>query len=233
MPYSADRLITESFYLSGVISREFEQISGQQMADGLKLLNSLIAFKSSDLSSIPYFKLITIPGVIGQEVYFVENLLSIESMTFNIGTIRYSMMEESRTTYFGLSRVDDITALPYSYHLERTLDGSNVYIYFTPAGAYPLNIMGKFALLTVTQFQDLSLTLDRYYIEYLRYALAQYICDFYHISLPPGEARKLEEYELKIRDLSPVDLSMEKLSTLQLDTSINYGDVNIGKGWRP
>jgi len=26
---------------------------------------------------------------------------------------------------------------------------------------------------------------------------------------------------------------MEKLSTLQQDTSINYGDVNIGKGWRP
>jgi hypothetical protein len=233
MAYLADLLITESFYLSGIVSREFEQVTGQQMSDGLKLLNSLIAFKSSDLSSIPYFDLVTIPGVIGQERYFVPNLLAVESLTFNIGPIRYSMLEEDRTVYFGTPRVDNIQALPYSYHLERTLDGSYLYIYFTPAGAYPLNIMGKFGLLAVTQFQDLALTLDLYYIEYLRYALAQYICDFYKVSLAPSVLRKLEEYELKIRDLSPVDLVMEKLSTLQQDTSINYGDVNIGKGWRP
>lgn len=233
MAYTALQLITRAYYLSGIVSRGLQTPTGDQIFDGLYLLNSLLAIKTANNRLIPYYKLLTFSGIQGVEVYYIPTLINIESVTFNIGPIRYSMLEVDRVTYFGSPRIDNLNALPYQYYLERTLGGANLYIYFLPAGNYPLNVYGKFSLTAVSLNQDLSLTLDAYYIEYLRYALSEYMCADYNITLQPQVQQKLNEYEQLITDISPIDLTIQKLSTLQQDNSINYGDVNIGKGWRP
>lgn len=234
MAYTVQQLITKAWYLSGIVSRRLQTVTADQLQEGFDLLNALLAIKSANNRLIPYYNLIQIPGVVGQEVYFVPNLISVETLTFNIGTIRYSMLEQDRTVYFGQPRVDGLQALPYSYHLERTLNGSNIYIYFTSAGAFPLNIMGKFGLAQVTgYFQDLSLTMDLYYIEYLRYALAEYMSADYNMILQPQVEKKLSEYEQMITDISPIDLTIQKLSTLQKNITINYAIANFSDGWLP
>ena len=103
------------------------------------------------------------------------------------------MNELTRKEYFGTPRVDGLQALPFSYRYERTLGGCNLYMYFVPNQAYLINIWGKFGLSEVTLDQDLSLTYDLFYIEYLRFALAQYICCEYGQTFPDTCEMKLKQ----------------------------------------
>lgn len=231
MAYSALTLITRAWYLSGIVARNLETVSGDQITDGLFLLNVLLDFKATDVRLIPYFTRYQNNFVVGQEMYNISNLFEIESMTFNIGQVRYPMTETTRDVYFGNGRVDNITSLPFQYHLERTFGGSNVFVYFLPDQTYQFNITGKFALTDVTLNQDMSLTYDNFYLEYLRYALAQFFCNEYNVAYAPEKLQMLKMYEKKLLDVSPPDLRMQKMNFINSPTTINYAFLNISKGW--
>lgn len=233
MPYTVTKLITNSYFLSGILARSLQTVTGDQLEDGLDLLNAWIAIKSANLRLIPYFTQFDFFAVQGQEKYFIPNLISVETFTFFIGPVRYSMLPQKRVTYFGSGRIENIESLPFSWHIERTLNGSNLFIYFLPNINYPLQILGKFQLAQVSLNQDLLLTLDRYYIEYLRYGLAEQICAEYNIPLQPEAYQRLQELEKIITDISPPDLQMQKMSSLDKHVSYNYADANLGHGWRP
>jgi hypothetical protein len=232
MAYPARQLITRAFYLSGIVGRQFQTVSGDQLADGVFLLNELLAEKSGNLSLIPYFREYAFTGVIGQEMYFVPNLVVAESLTFYIQTVRYSTWPASRDAYFASPRADGINSLPYTWHFERTNGGGNIYIYFTPDQNYPLKLWGKFALLSnVTENTDLSLTYEPGYLVYLRYALAEYICLEYKYPIPSDNIIKMKDLEYQFRNISPQDLTIKKVSTLGKESFYNYADVNLGRGW--
>lgn len=234
MSYTVTKLITNAWYLSGVVARNLQVVTGDQMSDGLDLLNiSVLAVKSANTRLVPYFQQYNFNMVIGQEMYFVPNLIGIETMTFYIGTVRYSMLPQKRIQYWGSGRIDNIQSLPFSWDMQRTLNGSNVYVYFVPDQDYPSVIWGKFALADVALNQDLELTIDQFYIEYLRYALAEQMCTEYNLPFQPQNAKRLAELENIILTISPPDLSMQKLTALGMETGVNYADVNIGRGWRP
>ena len=94
-------------------------------------------------------------------------------------------------------------------------------------------MLGKFGLTEVTLNQDLSLVYDQFYIEYLRYALAKMMCDEYDIEFAPNKMATLKIYEKKLQDVSAIDFTMRKLSDLGDGYSLNYAQVNIGRGWSP
>jgi len=232
MAYTALQLITRAYYLSGIVGRQYQTVSGDELQDGLFLLNDLLAEKGGDISLIPYYTEYSFSGVIGQEKYFVPNLVTPETLTFYINNVRYSTMHVPRDMYFGTPRADGVNSLPNSWHVERTVGGSNLYIYFTPDQAYPMKLWGKFALTSVaTPYQDLSLAYDRSYLTYLRYALAEYICLEYRYPFPPEHLKKLRDLEYQFRNMSPPDLTISKLSTFRKTGFYNYADVNLGKGW--
>lgn len=233
MAYTAQKLITRAWYVSGIVARNLETVTGDQLSDGLDLLNALLDFKANDLRLIPYFSRYAFNMIVGQETYFIPNLLEVETLTFNIGSVRYSMLPVDRVKYFGTGRVDNITSLPYNYHIERGLGGATIYVYFLPDQAYASNLSGKFGLTDVAINTDLLTVYDPFYIEYLRYALAEFMCDEYEVEFQPSPSRRLATYIAKLTDLSPPDLSITKLSSLQSDVGINYADVNVGRGWRP
>lgn len=231
MAYTALTLITRAWYLSGIVARNLETVSGDQVTDGLFLLNTLLDFKASDIRLIPYFTRYQSNFVVGQEMYYIPTLYEIETMTFNIGDVRYPMTETTRDVYFGNGRVDNITSLPFQYHLERTFGGSNVFVYFLPDQTYQFNLIGKFALTDVTLNQDMALTYDMFYLEYLRYALAQFYCNEYSIIFAPEKLKMLQIYEKKLMDVSPPDLRMQKINFINSPTTINYAFLNIAMGW--
>jgi hypothetical protein len=233
MAYTALQLITRAYYLSGIVAREFETISGPQSSDGLFLLNELLDIKSSDTRLIPYFRRTTLNLVQGTESYFVENLIQVEAITFNIGPVRYPMNNESRRQYFGTGRVDNIQSLPFEWHLERATGGSTLYFYFLPQQNFVVNISGKYALTDVTLFTDLTTVYDNFYIAYLRYALAQYICQEYDIDFPADKGAMLQKIEKKLTFVSPPDLTMKKANLITDSASINWAQANIGQGWTP
>jgi hypothetical protein len=327
MAYLAQTLITRSWYLSGIVARNLQFVTGDQITDGLMLLNALLDFKQIETDLIPYWTYIEMPLVGGQEFYFLPNVADVESATFNIDVVRYPMDSTHRRAYFGSSRVDNIQTLPFNWNFNRGEGGGTLGVYFLPQANYPLKLMVKlflndvslntdltnvFSSLTTGQVTGIAITnpglgfttvpkitisggngtgatasamiangsisginiidpgtgytqvptvtitggggtgataiasvsnftflqtqnagFDTSYIEYLRYALAEYMCSEYGILFNPESAKILKKMERKLMYISPPDLTMFKTSILTQGTGINWGDVNIGRGWRP
>jgi len=232
MAYTTLQLITNAYYKSGIVSRNFETVSGQQATDGLQFLNDLLQDKTVENGLIPYYDEYIFDAVTGQEKYFIPDLIEIDTFVFYIDTVRYATENRGRREYFGSSRADNIQSLPGSWHMERCYGGANLYIYFKPSQDFPLTIWGQFRLEDVAINQDLSLTLDRFYINYLTYDLANRLCAENNYSVPPGVAKTLQSLQDAISKKSgPMDMRLVKLSSLQRRGGINYAQVNIGKGW--
>jgi hypothetical protein len=231
MAYTALQLITRAYYLSGVVSREFQVPSPPEVEDGLYLLNALLDVKGSDLRLIPYYQYHTFNTVIGQEMYTIPNLLAVDTMTFNLGPVRYSIRECTRGEYFATARVDNINSLPFQYRIERQLDSANVYLYFWPSQVFVMNLWAKFGLTDVALTTDLLTIYDTYYIEYLRYALAEYICCEFGQSFPDVCMRKFDEIREKLMDISPADLSIGKRSYFNHGVSYDWQTVNLTTGY--
>ncbi len=249
MPYTAQTLITRSWYLSGIVARNLQFVTGDQITDGLMMLNALLDFKQIEIDLIPYWTYIELPAVPNQEFYFLPYVAAVESMTFNIGPVRYPMDQTTRSTYYASSRVDNISTLPFNYNYNRALGGGNLALYFLPESNYPLKLMVKIFLVDVSLNTDLTNIIqpglpytfinsanqgyDTAYIEYLRYELANYMCNEYGVALNPTAMETLVSYRRKLMDVEPPDLKMIKSSILTEINGLNYGDINIGKGFRP
>jgi len=232
-PYLASQLIERAYFLSQVLARDLQTVSGSMQDDGLYLLNALLDVKFSDLQLIPYYSNFQITTVAGQEKYFIPNLAEADTTTFNIGDVRFSMNELTRKEYFSTPRVDNLQALPFSYRYERVLGGANLFLYFVPNQAYLVNIWGKFALSEVTLDQDISLVYDLFYVEYLRFALANYICAEYGQTFPDGAKEKLKEITKKLKSISPADLSITKRSFFTTNATFDWQFVNLSSGYWP
>jgi hypothetical protein len=233
MAYTARMLITRAYYLSQIVSRQLQEVSGEQIEDGLFLLNALLQFKSTDLREIPYFKRDTLTLTAGVGEYFIERLLYVDAMTYNIGDVRYPMTELTRKQFFATGRVDSIQSLPFSYRVEREKGGSRIFLYFLPQGNYVLKLSGKFGLTNVTLDTDLSTIYDEFYIEFLRYQLAQYICSDYGATFPDESKAKLKEMEDVILDVSPPDLSLTRTTFFSGQSPWDWQAINLSKGYFP
>lgn len=239
MAYTVSSLITKAYWLTGIVSKNFEIVSGDQESEGLDCLNDILGDQTSDKSMIPYFTDGFFNTVIGQETYFIPNLVEVTSLTFTLATVRYAMQPVMRDAYWGLPRAQTIQSLPFNYNTERTFDpvtmmpGLNINLYFLPQAVYLMQWWGKYALAYVTLNQDLSLTTDRFYINYLKYALAERLCNDYNYEVPASVMKMLNQYELEITKKSAIlDLRCKKVSTLvPQDIGLNYAQANLGKGW--
>lgn len=232
MAYTVTELITNAFYVSGIVSRDFQVVSGAQINDGLELLNEVLTDKFAEKGMIPYYRKYDFNAVAGQEVYFIPDLIEIETLTFFINSVRYAMRKNFRIAYFGNARAQNIESLPFNWHFERQLGGGNIYLYFLPDKNYPLQVWGQFGLAQAALNDDLSLSYDQFYISYLKYALANRLCIDFNYDVPPGAKEQLLKYELMIsKRVGPMDLHMGKISTIGRTHTLNYAQANLGKGW--
>ena len=229
--YPAAQLISRAWNLAGIVAREFEQTSGDEGSDGLFLLNELLEFKACDLKLIPYFKRIRFQLNQGQERYYFPNMYQVETMTFNIGSVRFPTYGSGRKQYFGDGRVDNIQSLPFEWHLERVFGGSYLYVYYLPMQTFIANITGKFALTNVELQTDLSVVNDGFYITYLRYGLAETMCLEYDITFPEDKSKYLRRMEQKLIYVSPPDLKMKKISFMNTNSPFNWAHINISPAW--
>ena len=154
-------------------------------------------------------------------------------MTFNIGDVRYAMSEETRASYFGQYRIDNIQSLPFQYRMERELDGMNVYMYFVPSQVFLMKIWGKFSLTEVSLNTDLSLLYDLFYIEFLRHELALYLANEYGATVPDGVMANYKILQKKIMDVSPADLSLHNLNYFGNSPGLSWAVINLSGGWLP
>lgn len=232
MPFTVVQLITEATKIAGIVSREFEMVTGPEVQDGLLFLNQIIADKTIERDMLPYFTEYNFNAVAGQEAYYIPNLQEIETLTFFINDIRYTMRWLSRKNYWGSSRANNINSLPFNWYFERNLNGGTIYLYFYPNSNYPLQLWGQFRLPAMSFNFDLLTYFDQFYIGYLTYKLAYRYCVNYNFAVPIGVATELAQYEIWIsKQSAPLDLTQGTISTLMGGCGLNYGQVNLGFGW--
>lgn len=236
MAYTTNQLITESYYLSSVVAKGYETVGGDQLNEGLHLLNEFLSFQSANQRMIPFYREYEFTGVIGEEKYEIPNLILPQSLTFFIppadGTVRFPLKWVNRTQYFGEARAEQVNSLPFIWHSERSKGGTDIWVYFTPDKEYPFQLFGKFALLSAALGEDLSAIYELNYINYLRYGLAQYICGAYNLTFPPQNQRILSQIEAALFDLSPIDLTVQKSTGFnKKPNTIDWGQANIGGPW--
>lgn len=227
----AVELINRAYVLSGIVARDLEQVQGSEGKDGIFWLNQLIAEKSMTGDHIPYYGHLSFTGVIGQEKYFVEGLITADAITFNIGDIRYSLKPSPRRMYFGQSRADNINSLPYQYYSERVNNGMDIYFYFNPAGAYEFKVTGLIALSQVDNDDELDTMMDKFYQSFLMFELAERLAQWKKISLPPSTSSQLEKFRSQLYDLNPQDYTLRVRSLISSRGAFNYAAVNFGRGW--
>jgi|ERR1700722_6608030 len=230
-PYPAAQLISRSWNLSGVVSAEFEQVSGDEGSTGLFLLNELLGFKAVRTDLIPYWGRIEFNLVQGQERYYIPNLLAVETFTFNIGKVRFPTFKAGRKQYFGDGRVDDIQSLPFEWHVERAWGGMYFYVYFLPDSNYVAKISGKFGLENVELQTNLATIYDNFYISYLRFCLAKVMDLEYDITFAPDKEAYLKEMEHALRWVSPPDMKQKKIRFMSKNTPFNWARINISPAW--
>lgn len=235
MAYTTTELITDAYYLANIVSNEFETVDGHQQAQGLKATNELLGDSETDLSIIPYESTYTFNAVVGQEAYQIPNLVGVDTLTFYLDNVRYSMTYNKRNQYFGSTRVEDVTSLPYKWYFERGFGGGTLYLYFKPDEAYPVELHGTFKLASLALGQDLELTLSSFFISYLKYALAERLCDLNNFDVPRGVTKRLQYYRSIIKKNSRVlDLRLKISSTLNGNNSTGgWAFVNLARGWLP
>ncbi len=260
MPYLARKLITRAWFLSGIVARNLQTVTGDQMYDGLDMLNDLLNFKQIDTPLIPYYQYITFDCVPHQEYYYLPHVASIESATFDWESVRFSMTPLLEQAYYATSRANNIFTLPVTYNYKRDEGGGVMALYPIPDRVYPMKLQAKIFLSNVDldtdlmeaqiSFDDVSDIpnytpytylngklggFDTGYIEYLRCALAEYMCQEYSLETPPGLAKTLKTYQRKLMYVSAPDLSMRKSSILGSNkvNGMTWADVSLGRGWRP
>lgn len=230
----ASELISDAWYLSGIVRRELQTVSGAQMSLGLKLLNTMFSLKSINPNLIPFYSFPTFNTVIGQESYFVEGLVSADVLTFTLdNTLRMSVLKKGRDSYRGSSRVNNIKSLMFDWNFERAKGGANIKLYFLPDKVYPVVVTGKVALTSVTEDTDLSLTYEDNYLFYLQNELAKYQCQAYRRALPDDIRQELEELRYSVDQLSPTDFTIEKLSGFKSSSIDPFVFANFSQGWLP
>jgi len=230
-------LITQAFFTSGILARGFETIDATQSYDGLRILNTILAEKSIDGNGIFYITHQNFNAVIGQEKYFIENLITVNTLTFNIGSIRYPMTRIDPNRYFGGLRADNVTSIPTIYNAERVTGGTNIYMYFKPDSAYTFSISGKFSNPSDLKLDDeLSTEFEIFFTSYLQYAMAERICMFYGIPLNQDIRILLDKKETVIEQAPGSDLTFTRNNSPFGGRSLSaWTDTshNLFNGWSP
>lgn len=230
---TALELINRSFYNSQIVGKNFNTATNDQINDGLFYLNNILAEKTAQNALNPYYQPYSFTTEVGEEEYFVENLINIETLTFVYQTVRYACNEYSRTQYFQSFRANTVETLPLTYHVERGLGGATVFLYPLPNLEYEFTMWAQFGFTTpIALNTDLFTVYDRFYTAYLELELAARLCVFYGKQIPPGVAQGLARCEASISSrISPPDLTTTKTSTLTGEASINWAFVNFSNGW--
>ena len=232
------QLIIRAYSLAQIIAQDGEEVNGGQMREGLEVLNDLVDLKTSVQSKTPYYTEYTFNlgpglGVNGSsEQYFIPGLILPGTLTFVLGSVRYGMFLQPRQRYQGSARANTITTLPGTAYYERTQGGSYLFVYAFPNQIYPATIWGKFKLGPFVFEDELSDTVDPYFIRYLRYTLANELADLNNIQLSPTKFAQIKEMEKSFPRIEPSDLSIQKIGVLSgTRPFVNYAQANIGRGY--
>lgn len=226
-------LINKAWILAGAVGRDLDQVKGSQGIDGLDWLNIVLSEMAEDGMTIPYIQEVEVTMIVGQEKYFVPNLIQASTVTFNLDEVRFSLIRQQINDFKGSFRVNNINSLMVNYYVQRVIGGSDIYFYFKPSQDYPVHINGKFAVGNVQFNDDLNLVADLFFQSYIMYRLANKLALWYGLTPLPGLANELMAGEHRIKTINSPDMTFKPTGLLMGNQALNWAQINVGRGWMP
>lgn len=228
------QLITQSYYLAGIIWIDGEIPTGQQINTGLNMLNGIISESALDAILILYFTHDTFTGQVGVETYNVPGLIELSALTFSQDEVRYQLSRKSINEYNAISRVNNLNSLPQSYYVERAMNSSNIYVYPFPNLPYEFQVTGKFMNSQVTLDEVIDNVYDGFYCKWLTYRLAYELCQLYEKEMSPNTKTQLDNLERRLNKAVGTDLTINKYNFIdRMPYKDPYMQANFPTAWYP
>lgn len=224
---TAQQIVDSGWYLSGIVARDYEVVSGSQSADGLEILNDILSEMAVTGKYQPYYTQITQNVTKGSASFFVTNLIDCDSVTFKIQSVTYTMNRRNVTQYFNKSFVNSVESLPYEYYFQREVGGGRIFIYYSPSDDYDFRVSGRFSINIVESTTDLSSQFDQIYLTYLKYACAVRMCQFDNVTPPKTVQQELFRIRKMITKMSPSIAENQNISILGSYKAPSYGRANL------
>lgn len=241
MTMTTRQLIGEAYLLTNIIGDDIEGISDNDINIGLIRLNDFLAKLGAKDNLVQYATVYNGTFVPGDgEKFFIPNLISISTFTYTLtdtntpsgNGVKIPLVNMSQYRYFGQARPTNVKTIPWAFHMERNLGGADVYLYFIPDKPYPFQIVGNFALQSTTLNQDLSTLYDPWYLLYLKYGLAIYICQARQTVPPASIVAEMRDIERAMTSLSPRDMTLRKSRYFSGKGGLTWADVSYRNVWR-
>lgn len=231
------QVITDAYYLSNVVSQQFQTITAYQGKQGLRLLNQVLQDKTIQQGLVPFYEPYDFTLSTGVQSYFIPNLINGDTFTYFVDQNRFPAERIGRMDMFGSFLPYGANSLPTFWNFQPTLNGTTLTLMLPPDRDYPAQIYGKFMFQNVTYTQDLELGLPGYYIGFLTFDLARRLG---MANSQPVSAEVETEWQRYVDHIesqtAPVDYTYQKKSQFsmvqingpQLATPIYTGWVRPG-----
>lgn len=208
-------IIKNAYICAGINSAEINDEDPGQIVRGLNALSLVLAEKNFKTCELPYFDTIEVNAVQGQSDYFLQNMYTLETMTFNIGDVRYSMKSSTRRIFKGETRQENVKSLPTEFYYERTNGGLTVSLYFLPVDSYLLKFNGLKGFGNYTLDDELTNYVDLGYQSFIIYQLAIKLCIIFIRPVPQQLMEELRKMEKSMSFVNPPDMTFRYISSVK------------------
>lgn len=248
MAYPIRQLIIEAYYLSGLVSRETETVSGEELEEGRHYLNIILSNNTINGERIIYSQSTKGTLNISSNTIYVPKLFCVQTITLYNGNIRYPLTRLDRDQFYGTSSIHALESIPVYYHEELSIlpldltenqptEGMRINVYPCANTNYEYVIHGKFGFdeIKPENLSDDALKLwAYYYINYLTLSLAKRLNATTDIAFPVATQELLKSVEQELCSKNTKDYSMKIMNPFGFNESSScFPLVNLGTGYIP
>jgi len=173
-------IIDRAYRIIGVRSKD-QALSGDDVGQGLYILNQMLDHYSADSQLIAYYDVIEFPLVVGQESYTISDqlvadvtnkrLVYLKYVNLIDNQYRYPVRVENDTMFYRFTRDETVTRRPSIVFLQQEIGQSRITFIEAPDKTYTCVVKGKF-ILAHLELSTIITQVPIAYHRYLEYALA-------------------------------------------------------------
>lgn len=192
MTANVNKLIEQSFKTAGLFTQD-QRIDGSRIVEALDYLNEIIDEFSTSPILIAFYKTLTFTMIANQASYVLSQAVSADVSSHRLIQLKYAVVTYTGNRYpvqvitddeyYNLVYNSSSSGRPLGVFIQNGLDSSGneqstLTFIRAPDIAYGCEIKGKFVLNHLSLNTNIT-TVPKYYLKFLRYALAKELALIY------------------------------------------------------
>ena len=236
MSKTANQLVIDAIYQSGLIPQENQSIPAYMIAQGMTLLNDIILMWGSDTSLAPYQNEVRFNFVANQERYTfgigdqydvnTQPMIDITSFTYNVGpgsdSNLFFQCEQMNEPQYASILYRNVSTYPGQYLMRCFPEYTEIIVQPLPQDAYPVQLLLKARLPTIQQYEDLECKFPPGFLLNLKYQLMLDYMDAFGMEPSPAFILKAQTAFKSMQGNNKIDLYSRKSETISNRTRQYY-----------